>query len=107
MKISFLQIVFWLTCLALGVVIVGLIAANIVGALQGVEYVMNTPIGTVVKSSIPIWLAGAGILWIYGFVVLGRGWAARSTGRNLLLLFLLLFLSTVVSPYFYWKRETL
>lgn len=102
-----LQVVFWITCLTFVIVLGGLIWGAIVGAAQGREYVLASDIVSLMKRVLPIWLAGAGILWIYGFVVLGRGWAARPPSRNLLLLAVLLVFGTLVSPYFYWKRETL
>lgn len=102
-----MKIVFWITCAALAVVLCGVIFAAIAGATHGRDYVTNSAVAALVKPCLTIWLVGAGILWIYGFVILGRGWAQRSNARNLLLLFVLLILSTLVSPYFYWKRETL
>ena len=102
-----LQIVFWITCAALTVILCGVIWGAVAGALHGREYVVNSPFVSVLTQALPVWLGGAGILWIYGFVILGRGWVARTTSKNLILLFVLLFFNTLVSPIYYWKRETL
>lgn len=102
-----MKIVFGITCAALAIVLCGVIFAAIAGAMHGREYVADSVVATVVKPCLTIWLIGAGLLWLYGFVVLGRGWAHRSSARNFVLLFVLLFFSTLVSPYFYWKRDSL
>jgi hypothetical protein len=102
-----LQVVFWVTCAALALVLCGVVWGAIAGAAYGQDYVVNSGFASLLKQILPIWIGGAGILWIYGFVVLGRGWASRTTPKNLLLLFVLLFFSTLVSPYYYWKRESL
>ena len=102
-----LQVVFLITVSALTIVVAGVIFAAVTGNLWGREYVLNSPVTSVVKQCLTVWLGGAGILWVYGFVIIGEGWSRRSQPRNLLLLGILLFGSTLVSPYYYWKREIL
>lgn len=107
MKISIMRIVFWITCASFAVVLLGTVSLAIIGALYGREYAASSAVAMFVTPCLTTWLGGAGILWIYGFWILGRGWAQRTNARNATLLLLLIFFGALVSPFYYWKRETL
>jgi len=102
-----LNIVFRITCVALLVSLVGIIAGIIVDATVGGNYVANSDYMKWITRIVPIWLGGATVLWFYGFVTIVRGWDRRSIVRNLLLIVVLLLLTTLISPYYYWKRYSL